>query len=112
MARRQRIGAQIAGGREQVLELDFAVAGNAGNGRLTVQIAVGELVDHGLAKAAFVVENVMRHVERFGDAACIVDILASAAGALSLRRFPVVVKLQCQANGVIACRLQKRRNHG
>ena len=40
--------------------------------------------------------------EFFGDTAGVVDVLAGAAGALAVRRFAVVVKLQGHAHDVIA----------
>ena len=79
MAGRQRIRAELAGGRKQIGELDRLVAGDAGDRRLAGDVALGERVDHRLAKPLFVIEHVMRVAERFGDPTRIVDILPGAA---------------------------------
>ena len=76
MAGRQRVGAEILGGVEQIGELDELVAGDAGHRRLAAGVALGESVDHLLAEAALVVEHVMRDAEPRRDPAGVVDVLA------------------------------------
>ena len=110
MAGRQRVGAEVARGLEQVGELDRLVAGDAGHRRLAGEVAVGEAVDHRLAEAALVVEHVVRNAERLGDAARVVDVLAGAAGALAVRRRAMVVELQRDADDVVALGLEQRRD--
>ena len=112
MAGRQRIGAEFPGGRQQIAELDRAVARDAGDRRLAGQIAFGEAVDHRLAEARLVVEHVMRDAERLGDPAGIVDILAGAAGALAVRRGAVIVELQRDADHIVALVLQEGGHDG
>ena len=79
MAGRQRGGAEIARGIEQVGELDLAVARDAGHRRLAREVAFGEAVYHLVAKSAFVVQDVMGDAERLGDAARVMDVLPRAA---------------------------------
>ena len=111
MAGRQNLRAKLAGGAEQVLELDRHVAVDAGHRRLAQDVALGEAVDHRLLESAFVVEDVMRNADPVGDVAGVVDVLPGAAGALAVRRRPMVVKLQRHADDVIALLLQKRGGH-
>ena len=111
MAGRQRRGAELARGRQQIAELDRAVALDARHRRLAERVAVGEIVDHRFAKAAFVVEHVMRNADPLGDVAGIVDVAAGAAGALAMGRGAMVVELQRDADDVIALGLQQRSRH-
>jgi hypothetical protein len=97
MAGRQRIGAEILGRRKQIGELDGLVAGNAGDRRFAGNIALGERIDHRLAKALLVIEHVMRNAERLGDAAGIVDVLAGAAGTGAMNGRAMIVELQRDA---------------
>ena len=104
-------GAQLARGIEQIAELDRAVTLNAGDWSLARRVAVGEIVDHGLAKAAFVVQHIMGNTDPLGDVARVVDVLPGAACALAVGRCAVIVKLQRDADDVIALRLQQRGRH-
>ena len=109
MAGRQHLGAELARGVEQVAELDRLVALDAGHRRLAGDIAFGEAVDHRFLEAALVVEHVMRDADALGDRARVVDVLAGAAGALAVRRRAMVVKLQRDADDVVALGLEQRR---
>ncbi len=102
MAGRQKIGAEIARGGEQVGEFHVLVAGDTGDRRLARDIGAGERLDHLLAKALLVVEHVMGNSEPGGDVAGVVDVLAGAAGALAVGRLAVVVELHGHADDVIA----------
>ena len=107
MARGHGFGAQFAGGIHQVGELHFLVAADTGDRRFAARIGVGEIRDHGLAEAAFIIEHIMRNADGFGHALGVVDVLARAAGAfLLLHR--VGIKLQGHAHHVMAFALQKR----
>ena len=106
MAGGERVGAELARGLQQVAELDRAVALDARHRRLAERVAVGEIVDDGLAKAVLVVEHVMGNAELGGDVAGVVDVLAGAAGALAMGRRTMVVELQRDADDVVAFRLQ------
>ena len=108
MAGRERLRAELARGLQQVAELDRAVALDAGHRRLAERVALGKGVDHGLAEAVLVVEHVMRNADALGDIARVVDVLAGAAGALAMGRRAMVVKLQRDADDVVALRLQQR----
>jgi hypothetical protein len=76
------LGAQVAGHVQQVAELDGLVAAHAGDRRLAAQIGVGEVLDHLLLEAAFVVQDVVRDADPLGRHAGVHDVLAGAAGAL------------------------------
>jgi len=108
---RQRVGAELARGRQQVAKLDRAVAFDARHRRLAERVAVGKIVDHGFAEAAFIVEHVMRDADALGDVAGIVDVAAGAAGTLAMGRRTVVVKLQRDSDHVIAFGLQQGSRH-
>jgi hypothetical protein len=108
MAGRERDRAELARGVEQVAELDRLVALDARHRRLAGRIAFGKAVDHRLLEAAFVVQHVMRDADALGDAARVVDILASAAGALAVGRRAMIVELQGDADHVIALGLEQR----
>ena len=111
MAGGEHLRAQFTRGAEQVLELDRHVAVDAGHRCLSRHVALGEAVDHRLLETAFVVEDVVRNADPVGHRACVVDVLAGAARALAMRRRPVVVKLERDADDVIALGLQKRGRH-
>src|SRR5262249_6932017 len=79
--------------------------------RLAMRVAVGEIVDHGLAEAALVIQHVMRDADRGRDVAGIVNVAPGAAGALAMRRRTMIVELQRDADDVIALRLQQSSRH-
>src|SRR5262245_5995329 len=56
---RQDARAEITGGRKQILELDRHVAMDAGNRRLTGNVACRERINHRFSEARLVVEDVM-----------------------------------------------------
>ena len=94
MAGREAIGAEFARQREQVGELHPLVAADAGDRRPPARIFVGEPLDHPLAEAAFIVEDIMGDAEPVGDGACVADVLAGAAGAGAPDRLAMIVELQ------------------
>src|SRR5215831_19245881 len=108
---RERLGAELAGGREQVVELDRLVALDAGDRGLARRIALREAVDHRFLEAALVVEHVVRNTKIARDPAGIVDVAAGATGALAVGCLPMVVELQRDANHVVALGLEQRRGH-
>src|SRR3546814_4011230 len=77
MAGCEAVGAQVPGELEQVGELHPHVAAHAGDRGSSVQIFVGELVDHGVAKAAFMIADMMREAQPVGDRARVANILRS-----------------------------------
>ena len=91
MARRERGGPKILGGFQQIGELDLAVAGHARDRRFASDIAIGESIDDLVLEALFIVQNVMGDAKGFGDAACVVDVLACAAAAFAASRAAVVI---------------------
>ena len=94
------------------MELHGLVAADAGNGRLAAQVGVGEILDHLLAEAAFIVEHVVGDAHGVGGRARIMDVLAGAAGALLLDGLAVVVELQGDAHHLIAGPSQEGGGHG
>ena len=111
VAGRQHLRAEVARGAEQVGELDRAVALDARHRRLARRIAFGEAVDHGFLEARLVVEHVMRDADPLRDRARVMDVAPGAAGALAMRRGAVVVKLQGDADDVIALGLEQGGRH-
>ncbi len=112
MAGRQRIGAQIARGRQKVGKFDRLVAGNAGDRRFAGNIAFGEGIDHRFAETLFVVENIMRDAQHLADAAGIIDILAGTARTSTVHGSAMVVKLQGNTENVIALAFEDAGDHG
>ena len=111
MAGCERGSAEFARGRQQIAKLDRAVALDAGHRRFAQCIAVGEIVDHQFAKAALVIQHVVRDADPLGDIARIVDVLPGAAGALAMGGRAMIVKLQRDADDVVAFGLQQRSRH-
>ncbi|MCY1536261.1 hypothetical protein D9M68_717090 [compost metagenome] len=110
MAGGQHVGAEVARHFHQVDELDRLVAGNARHRRFALLIGIGKGRDHALLEALFIVEHVMGNTQRRRHAARVVDILASATGTLAVRRFAMIVKLQGNADDVIALTGQQARH--
>ncbi len=82
----KRSGAEFARGRKQIAELDRTVTLDAGHRRLAGGIALGEIIDHRLAKAILVIQHVMRDADSLGDVAGVVDVPPGTAGALAVGR--------------------------
>src|SRR3546814_7297899 len=98
MAGCEVVGAQVPGELEQVGELHPHVAAHAGDRGSSVQIFVGELVDHGVAKAAFMIADMMREAQPVGDRARVANILSGAAGADALCLGAMVIELKRHAD--------------
>jgi hypothetical protein len=84
VAGRQRVGAEVLRGLQEVRELDGLVAGDAGDRGFAGDVAVGKAVHDLLLEAAFIVEHVVRDADLLGRPAGVVDVDARAAG-LGLR---------------------------
>ena len=111
MPGRQRAGAEVARGAEQVAELDPLVAADARDRRLAAPVAVGEILDHRSAEPRLVVEHVMRNAEAGGHIGRVAHILSGAAGALAPGRGAVVVELQGDADDIVPGAGEQRRGH-
>ena len=107
----QRIGAEIPGGPHQVAELDRLVAGDAGDRGQAQRVGLGEGLDHVAPEPGLVVQHVVRNIERVGDAARVMDVLAGAARARAPGRGTVVVELQRNADDLVALLGQQARRH-
>ena len=91
MTGRERRGAEPFGRLEQVVELDLLIAGDAGDRRLSLEIAVGERAHHRLGEARLVIEHVMRDLQRIGHAARVLDVLPGAARSFPAECLAMVV---------------------
>ena len=109
---RQRVGAQVAGGVQQVAELDPLVAADTGDRRFAAQVAVGEIVHHALREPVLVIEDVMGDADPVGHLPRIVDVLAGAARSLAAHRHAVVVKLEGDPDHVVTLLTQKGGGDG
>ena len=112
MSGRHHLRAKVPGGVEQIAKLDRLIAGNARHRRLAGDIALGKAVDHLFLEAAFVIEHVMRDAERFGHLPRIMDVTAGTTGTLAMRCLAVIIKLQRDADDVIALRRQQGGGDG
>ena len=110
MAGGEAIRAEIARGLQEVFELHFLIALHAGNGRLAAQVAVGKVVHHRLAEAAFVIEHVMGNADAVCHAAGIVNVRARAARAGAAHGLAVIVQLKRDADHIIALFFQEGRD--
>ena len=108
----QRRGIEAAGPRQQIRELDRLIAGDAGNGRFTRQVALDKAINDRLAEARLEVENIMWNAERSGGAAGIMDVLPRTARSLALYRRTMVVELQRDAHHLEARLLEQGGRDG
>ena len=95
---------KIFGRLQQVFEFHPLIAANARHGRGPSKVAFSEIVDNRFAKRVFIVQYIMRKIELFGHAARIMYVTASTAGAFFCECGSVIVKLQGNANNIIALR--------
>jgi len=105
----ERGGVQPSRHVQQVAELHRLVAAHARDGGLAAGIGVGEVLDHRLPEAGLVVEHVVGNADGVGGRAGVQDVLAGAAGALAADRGAVVVKLERDADHLIARARQQGR---
>ena len=108
MAGRQAIGAELARHGEQIGELRPHVAQDAGDRRAPGEIVVGEALDHFLAEARFVIEDIVSDAQPVGDRARVADIVARTACPLAAGGGAVIVKLQRHADNFRAARRRQR----
>src|SRR3546814_12715972 len=87
------------------------VATHAGDRSPPVQIFVGELVDHRVAKAAFMIVDMVRETQPVGNRARVADILPGTAGADPLRLGAMIVTLQSHPDPLCARPRGKRPAH-
>ena len=76
------VGADLAGGGEELVELEVVVAEGAGDGRAAGEVLVDEGADDLGLEALLLVDDVVGDVEVLGDAAGVVDVVDGAAAAL------------------------------
>ena len=80
------VGADLAGGDEELVELEVVVAEGAGDGGAAGEVLGDEGLDDVGLEALLLVDEVVGDVELLGDAACVVDVVDGAAAALDLLR--------------------------
>ncbi len=107
---RQGVGAEVARRREQVAELDRAVALDAGDGGLALEVALGEGVDDLGAEAALVIEHVVGDRKRVRHPAGVVDVAPRAAGVRAGHGRAVVVELERDPDHVVALLREEGRH--
>ena len=105
---RKRRSAKFARSRKQIAEFDRAVALDARHRGLAKGVTFGEIVDYRFTEAVLIVQHIMRDADLLGDKARVMDVLPGTAGAFAMGGRAVIVKLQCDADDVVAFRLQKR----
>ncbi len=98
MASREAISPQIARELEQISEFWPHIAFDAGNGGAPGEIFIGEIVDHRLAKAALVIEHIMRDAQPIAHGARIANVAPGAAAAGAANRLAMIIKLQRDAD--------------
>ena len=76
------VGADLAGGGEELVELEVVVAEGAGDGRAAGEVLVDEGADDLGLEAGLLVDEVVGDVELLGYAAGVVDVVDGAAAAL------------------------------
>src|SRR6516162_1082369 len=107
----ERRSTEMTCGAKQIAELDPLIAANARDWRFAAAIGFGKIVDYFRAKAALVIQHVMRNAEPVGNACRVADVPAGAAHALPPDRGAVVVELQGDADNLVAVLDQEGRGH-
>jgi len=82
VAGRDALGADLAGGEEQLIELEVVVAERTGDGSSAGEVVGDEGADDLVLEAVLGVDEVIRNVEVLCDAASVVNIINRAAAAL------------------------------
>ena len=76
------VGADLAGGDEELVELEVVVAEGAGDGGAAGEVLGDEGLDDFGFEAVLLVDDVVGDVELLGYVACVVDVVDGAAAAL------------------------------
>src|SRR6516165_3676950 len=108
---RERRGAEIACRSQKIAKLDALVAADTGDRRLAARVGIDEIVDDFGAKAALVIEHVMRDPETLSDASGIVNVLSRAARAFAPGSGLMIVELQRNADHLETLLYQQGRGH-
>ena len=116
VAGRQAVGADLARGHEQRIELHVVVAHRARNRRAAREIFLDKRLHHGFLESLLVIHNVVRHAEVLGHALGVINVVERAAAlavravAVELRQAALVPQLHRQADDGKAALLQDRGN--
>src|SRR5258707_1065947 len=117
VSRSKEVGANLPRGDQQLIELQVIVAKAARNRRASGEILLHERPHYVLLKTFFMIYDVVRNAQVFGDAASVVNILNRAAASLHLLghtlasgKAALVPELHGQANYSVAFRAQHSRD--
>ena len=100
-------GVEFPCGTQQVAEFYGLVTAHTGDRCLAPCIGIGEILNHRIAKGAFVIQHIMGNANPVGHIAGIIDVLPSATGPLFLDRRAMIIQLQRDPHHVIAQFLQQ-----
>ena len=113
----QRIGANLLGDDQQLIELQMIVAQAARNGSASGEILLHEGTHHFALKTVFVIDHVIRNADGLGDAARVINIVERAAASLDRLGHAVVAgqaalvpELHGQADDVVSLGAQHGRD--
>lgn len=76
------VGADLAGGDEELVELEVVVAESAGDGSAAGEVFADEGLDDLGFEAVLLVDDVVGDIELLGYVACVIDVINGAAAAL------------------------------
>jgi len=102
----QSVRPKITRAFQEIREFYPLVTTDAGYRCLAAGISLGEVLNHGLLEAFFVIENIMSHPEFIGDTLGIINVLARATCT-----FPLLnprIELQRDAYDLVSLALKKR----
>ena len=102
MAGRHAICFKVPRGLHQIFEFHPFIAANAGHWRCPGQITICKVIDHSLLKDIFIIQHVMRKAHILCHAARVMNINTCATRAFLCQSGPMIVKLQSNANHIIA----------
>jgi len=108
------VGADLAGGDEELVELEVVVAEGAGDGGAAGEVFADERAHDFGFEAVLLVDDVLGDVELLGYVACVVDVVDGAAAALDglghawmAGEAALVPELEGEADEVVALRAQE-----
>jgi hypothetical protein len=109
------VGADLAGGDEELIELEVVVAEGAGDGSAAGEVLADEGLNDFCLESLLLVDDVVRDAELLGYVAGVVDIIDRAAAALHglghslvTGEAALVPELEGEADEVVALRAQER----
>ena len=98
MAGRKAIGVKLARHGEHIGKFWAHIAADAGYRRSACEVIIGKLIDHFVAKGAFMVKDIMRNAKAVAHRAGVFYVITSAAGTFAACGSAIVIKLQSDAD--------------